>query len=90
MLADPELRHQIEGALSDVATGRADLVPHEEVKCRLAARQTVDSDPLALRRILGGGGRTAWSVFYVRDAGADQVTIVGLSPPGVPVVPLVG
>jgi plasmid stabilization system protein ParE len=43
-----------------------------------------------LRRVLAGGGRTAWSIFYVYQAESDQVTIIALGPPGVPVLPTVG
>jgi mRNA-degrading endonuclease RelE of RelBE toxin-antitoxin system len=41
-----------------------------------------------LRRILAGAGRAVWSVFYTYDAERDQVTIIALGPPGVPVVQL--
>jgi mRNA-degrading endonuclease RelE of RelBE toxin-antitoxin system len=40
-----------------------------------------------LRRVLAGGGRTAWSIFYVYDADTDSVTVIALGPPGVPVLP---
>ena len=39
-----------------------------------------------LRRVLAGGGRTAWSVFYTYDADRDHVIVVALGPPGVPVL----
>jgi plasmid stabilization system protein ParE len=42
------------------------------------------------RRVLAGGGRTAWSVFYLYDPEGDQVTVVALGPPGVPTLPFVG
>lgn len=47
VLGNPDLRNQIDGALQDVATGRADLIPHEEVKRKLAARRTHGRDSLA-------------------------------------------
>jgi plasmid stabilization system protein ParE len=43
-----------------------------------------------LRRVLAGGGRTAWIVFYVYDPDSDQVTVIALGPPGVPVLPIEG
>jgi antitoxin YefM len=47
VLGNPELRSQIEGALEDMATGRVDLIPHEEVKSKLAARRAHGRDSLA-------------------------------------------
>lgn len=43
-----------------------------------------------LRRVLAGGGRTAWSIFHLYEPESDQVTVVALGPPGVPVLPTVG
>ncbi len=43
-----------------------------------------------LRRVLAGAGRTAWSVFYVYEPRSDQVTVIALGPPGVPVLPSIG
>lgn len=43
-----------------------------------------------LRRVLAGGGRTAWSVFYLYEAQTDRVTVIALGPPGVPVLPTIG
>jgi mRNA-degrading endonuclease RelE of RelBE toxin-antitoxin system len=40
-----------------------------------------------LRRVLAGGGRTAWSIFYSYEPEDDRVTIVALGPPGIPVLP---
>jgi antitoxin YefM len=47
VLGNPRLRQEIEGALEDVALGRVDLIPHEEVKRKLAARRQHGQDPLA-------------------------------------------
>jgi prevent-host-death family protein len=47
VLADPQLRRQIEGALEDIAAERVELVSHQEVKRRLATRRTHGADPLA-------------------------------------------
>jgi mRNA-degrading endonuclease RelE of RelBE toxin-antitoxin system len=43
-----------------------------------------------LRRVLAGGGRTAWSVFYEYEPEHDQVTVIALGPPGLPVLPEIG
>jgi hypothetical protein len=43
-----------------------------------------------LRRILAGGGRTAWSVCSLYDAQNDTVTVMALGPPGVPVLSVTG
>lgn len=47
VLANPELRHEIEEALDDIAAGRVDLIPHEDVKRKLAARRAHGGDSLA-------------------------------------------
>jgi antitoxin YefM len=47
VLGNPALRNEIEGALEDVASSRVELIPHEEVKRKLAARRTHGRDSLA-------------------------------------------
>jgi prevent-host-death family protein len=47
VLGNRDLRNQIEGALDDLATGGVDLVPHEEIKRKLAARRAHGRDSLA-------------------------------------------
>ena len=40
VLSNPALRTEIESALADVASGQVKLIPHAEVKRRLAARRS--------------------------------------------------
>jgi antitoxin YefM len=47
VLGNPELRRQIDEALDDIATGRVELIPHQQVKRDLAARRTRGRGPLA-------------------------------------------
>jgi antitoxin YefM len=47
VLGDPDLRSRIESALEDLAAGRAELIPHEEVRRRLAQRRSHGRDSLA-------------------------------------------
>jgi prevent-host-death family protein len=47
VLSTPELRRQIEEAMDDVASGRVELIPHDEVKRELAARRAHGRDSLA-------------------------------------------
>ncbi len=47
VLGNPELRNQIEGALDDIASSRVDLIPHDDVKQKLAARRNRGRDSLA-------------------------------------------
>src|SRR5215472_7904875 len=39
-----------------------------------------------MRRALAAGGRAAWSIFYQYAATSDELTVVALGPPGVPVL----
>jgi hypothetical protein len=50
----------------------------------------IESGGVGLRRALAGGGRVAWSIFYQYAAERDELTVIALGPPGVPVVPLAG
>ncbi len=46
-LGNHELRNQIEGALDDIASSRVDVIPHHDVKRKLAARRKSGRDSLA-------------------------------------------
>jgi hypothetical protein len=47
VLGNPDLRRRIEGALEDLASGRVDLIPHDEVKRKLAQRRAHGGGSLA-------------------------------------------
>jgi len=49
VLSNPELRRRIDEAVDDIATGRVELIPHDQVKRDLAARRARGRDPLAPR-----------------------------------------
>ena len=43
-----------------------------------------------MRGALPAGGRVAWSIFYQYAATTDELTVIALGPPGVPVLPFIG